>query len=218
MNIHQAALQLLCSDSLSVGPVPFSSHETAVTQSWIRRKTLLINAPETSPVRVGWWETMDRRKLILCETSGHTVITVESMNNLPPHLKKVSLSKRICEAVNRRCICANKERSHCPSKVGVNRSIHGSVAYLAMWNGTRRYSHISRGICQLSGINTRYFDYRQLSKKTPNQKKTKTLILFSMRVSGSKLIFPFFYWTFPEEISYLTWQQRESTVNSLESK
>lgn len=173
MNIHQAALQLLCSDSLSVGPVPFSSHETAVTQSWIRRKTLLINAPETSPVRVGWRETMDRGKLILCETSGHTVKTVKSMNNFPPHLKKVSLSKRICEAVNRRCICANKERSHCPSKVGVNRSIHGSVAYLAMWNGTRRYSHISQRNLSIVRDQHKIFRLQAAFKKNPKPEKNK---------------------------------------------
>lgn len=97
------------------------------------------------PVRVGWWETMNRGKLILCETPGHTA-ELWTMNNLPPHLKKVPLSKCLCGAMNRRCNCTIKERSHYPSKVGVSWRIHGSVDYLVMWNEISEYSYISQRI------------------------------------------------------------------------
>lgn len=49
INIHQAALQLLCSDPMPVRPVLSSSHKIAVTHSWIWKKMSFIEVTETFP-------------------------------------------------------------------------------------------------------------------------------------------------------------------------
>lgn len=133
-------------------PILSSSHEAVATHPWIWQKTLLIHAPETSPTSQE--PTVSSQGRLMGDhgqgkahpqwDSWPHSRTVNSMNNLPPHLKKVSLPKCICGAVNRRYSCANKERSHCPSKVDVSWSIHGSVGCLVVWNRISEYSHISQ--------------------------------------------------------------------------
>lgn len=139
---------------------------------------------------------MDRGKLRLCETPG--CVIVKPLNNLPLHLKKILLSKCIWGGVNRRCSCADKERSRCLCKVGVNWSVHSLVCYLVTWNVIRNYI-LHSGICQanwdFSGITTRYFDYRQPAKKPFDP-------LFREFLGPNT----FFYWTLPrgDKLSDLT--------------
>lgn len=182
MNMHQPALQLLCSNSLSVWPILSSSLETAATHPWIWKKTLLINVPETSPTSqrpIGSSQGRviadhGQRKARSLWDSWPDSRTVKSMNNLPPHLKKVSLSKCICGAMNRRYNCTIKERSHYPSKVGVNWRIHGSVGYLVTWNESSEYSYISQRNLSIFRDNYKIlWLWAALKKSPPNQKNTK---------------------------------------------
>lgn len=204
-----------------------------VTHPWIWNKTLLlINAPETSPTSQR--PTGSSRGRVMSDHGqgkAHSLwdswpysINVKTMKNLPPHLKKVSLSESMSGAVNRRCNCANKESSHCPSKVGGNGRTHGSVSYLITSNGVSEYSYISQRNLSIFRDDYKIFwllaafkKNQTTTNKQTQKNKTKNPWSSSL-VSGNKHIFTLFYWTFPEEISNLTWQQGESAVNSLESK
>lgn len=220
MNIHQAAFQLLCPDSLSVtNSLQFTWN--CCHPPWIWKKTSLINVPETSPTSQRPLGSSQGRvmgdhgqgKAHPLWLSGPHNITVKSFPFIWRRFHCQNTSVELwTEDV---AVLIRKGHTVLPKWV----SAEAYMAQWAIWSCEMGLvnTHIShRGICQFSGIITWYFDYRQLSKKTqtnktnPNQEKTKPLDLLSMRLSGNKHIFPFFYWTFPEEISYLTWQQGES--------